>query len=162
MQVALPAQGLDEHCRASENVKVEAKYGWWGEKKRKRKAVFRSRAPSLPPPPPPHHHSFPPSLLLLLCRLGLCFSSLAPRVHTTSVLSPENKTANETLRRGEPLICRSGEQGLLCRRWQPGPNRAGSQNRTSSLLSSLCFRLAGDIFISDNDPRRDKHPVLVD
>lgn len=48
---------------------------------RKRKAVFRSRVPSL-----------------LLC-LSLCFSSLAPRVHTTSVLSPENKTENETLRR---------------------------------------------------------------
>lgn len=89
MQVALLAQGLDEHWRASERQGGKLKQ----RKKKKRKAVFRSCVPSLLRSLP---RSLPPSTLLLCLRL--CFSSLAPRVHTTSVLSPENKTENETSR----------------------------------------------------------------
>lgn len=149
MQVALLAQGLDEHWRASERQGGKLKQR---KKKKKRKAVFRSCVPSLLRSLP---RSLPPSTLLLCLRL--CFSSLAPRVHTTSVLSPENKTENETWRgASRSYAAAKNKRRSVDARIEAKLSREPEKNFSSSFIS-LFFRLAGEIFICDNDPRRRKH-----
>lgn len=153
MQVALPAQGLEEHWRASERRD--------GKLKQRKKGKEKLFLDLVCPPSSARSVPLPPPSTLLLC-LRLCFSSLAPRVHTTSVLSAENKAENETSRgAGRSYAAAKNKRLSVCHRKEAKPSQEPESNFSSSFIS-VFFRLAGDIFVCDNDRRRHKHRVLID
>lgn len=141
MQVALPAQGLDEHRRVSVGREEEREK----TKKQKRKAVFRScvrslTPPPLPlsPPPPPPPPSRSPSLFFFFPFTTHAFVSAPSPVFTLQHLVTENKTESEatpTRRRAAHMF--PVEQGTYCRRSQGGQTEPEAEKNFS--CSFICF-----------------------